>query len=490
MTFDLTAATERSGPDISFSAPLDAAAREAASLRRIGLSFWLEGRLAEAAELLLSAARLAPADPRILSDLGSLLCATCRQSEAIGYLVASLEIDPTHSATWLMLANAAHALDDKHTAEQAFLAALELSPNAPEALTGLGLLYFELRRYDSAARLLSAAVAKQATASPAIYACLGEAKRLLGQFPESRAALEKAVAAFPNEPGMRRKYARVALIDAAIEGSVETAEKIYAEAAGAYAEETEAVLRDAFQALCGFGFSAGAIRVGKAILERAPADPVIRYHLDALEGQPHTRAPDAYLTVCFDKYAPNFERHLIEVLGYSVPGVCEKLLAETGATFGRILDLGCGTGLAAPFLATFDGELTGVDISPGMLEQARERGLYHRLIESEATAFLAATDERFDLVTALDVLVYFGDIETLFEQVARRLSRDGMFVVSYETCAGGEYQLRPSGRFAHDPAYVEAVAAKSFVTVASLTTTLRLEANAPVEGQVVVLKRL
>jgi predicted TPR repeat methyltransferase len=492
MTFDLNAGPERSGQDVSFSAPVpvDDPALGAVKLRRLGLSLWVEGRLIEATEILASAARLAPSDPRILSDLGSLLCATLRQSEAIPYLAASLEIDPGHPPTWLLLANAAHTLGDTGTAEHAFLAALELAPNSAEALTGLGLLYFELRRFDGAARLLTAAVANQGTTAPAVYACLAEARRILGQFREARKAFEKAAAAFPDEAAIQRKYARVALIDTAIDEPVETAMATYARAAGRHAEARETVLRDAFQALCGFGHKAGAIRLAGALLDLAPEDPVIRYHLDALEGLPHTRAPDAYLTVCFDKYAPDFERHLTEVLGYNIPGVCEKLLAETGETFANILDLGCGTGLAAPFLRKFGEKLTGVDISRGMLAKARERGLYDRLVESEASAFLAGNDARFDLVTALDVLVYFGDLAALFDSVARRLTSGGIFVLSFETAGGADYRLRPSGRFAHDPNYVASLAAANFTTVARVVTTLRLEANAPVAGEVLVLRRL
>jgi predicted TPR repeat methyltransferase len=492
MTFERTGEHETSGRNTGFSitSPSDLAAQEAANLRLQGLSLWAAGDLAGAIKFIESAARIEPTNPRILSDLGSLLCASGQQAEAIPYLAASLEIDPGHSQTWLSTANAAHALGDVNTAEQAFLAALDILPNSLEALIGLGLLYLELRRFESAERLLSAAASDQRADAPAIHACLGTARHMLGRFREAREAFEKAAAGFPNETAIHRKYARAALIAAAIDGPVEAALQTYKKAAGQHAENEETVLRDAFQALCGYGYKPGAIRLAKALLDLAPNDPVILFHLDALEESPHARAPDAYLTACFDQFAPNFENQLIDVLGYSVPSVCEKLLSEAGRTFGKILDLGCGTGLAAPFLARLGAELTGVDISSGMLAKAEARGLYHRLIESEAGAYLAANDERFDLVTALDVLVYFGDLSTLLEQVALRLSPGGLFVLSFEAGDGGDYRLRPCGRFTHDPGYVAAIAARTFSTVARVATTIRLEANAAVAGEVVVLKRL
>lgn len=469
--------------------PFDIAAWEAANLRRQGLTLWAAGKLAEATKLLESATRIAPADARIASDLGSLLCASCRQADAIPHLTASLAIDPRHLQTWLTLANAAQALGDPQMAESAFLSALDIAPNSVEALAGLGLLHFELRRFESAERLLSVAACDH-RAAPTIHACLGEARRMLGKFREARIAFEKAAISFPDVAPILRKYARVALTDAAIDQPVRTALEIYGKIAGRHAEDTETVLRDAFQALCGFGHTAGAIRLAEALLELALNDPIIRYHLDALKGLAHTRAPDAYLTACFDKFAPCFEEQLIGVLDYAVPSICEKLLAETGRTFGKVLDLGCGTGLAAPFLARLGEELTGVDISPGMLEKARQRGLYHRLIESEAGAYLEASDSRFDLVTVLDVFVYFGDLATLFEQVARRLSPGGLFVASFETGDGADSRLRPCGRFAHDPNYVAAIAARGFATIARAVTAIRLEASAPVAGEVVVFQRL
>jgi predicted TPR repeat methyltransferase len=55
----------------------------------------------------------------------------------------------------------------------------------------------------------------------------------------------------------------------------------------------------------------------------------------------------------------HFDKHLVEVLDHQVPAKIHSLLVEAGGKFTRILDLGCGTGLAAPYLATFGGKMTG-----------------------------------------------------------------------------------------------------------------------------------
>ena len=159
-------------------------------------------------------------------------------------------------------------------------------------------------------------------------------------------------------------------------------------------------------------------------------------------------------------------------------------------TFTHILDLGCGTGLAAPYLASFGGNLTGVDISPRMLDKARERNLYGKLIEDEAILYLSKREEQFDLIVSLEVLVYFGDLTSFFAAAALRLISGGVLAFSFETGQGADYTLLPSGRFAHDPAYVEGLYRPHFDCISCVSTNVRLEANRPVAGHLAVLRRL
>src|ERR1700712_2244679 len=54
--------------------------------------------------------------------------------------------------------------------------------------------------------------------------------------------------------------------------------------------------------------------------------------------------------------------------------------------FGRgrdVLEVGCGTGLLLRHIKAFARSARGVDLSPGMLERARERGL--EVLEASAT---------------------------------------------------------------------------------------------------------
>src|SRR5207248_233908 len=75
-----------------------------------------------------------------------------------------------------------------------------------------------------------------------------------------------------------------------------------------------------------------------------------------------------------------------------------------------VLDLGCGTGLCGALLRRWARTLVGVDLSPGMLEKARERGCYDRLEQGDLVAVMRTMPARsFDLIVATDVLIYIGD---------------------------------------------------------------------------------
>jgi SAM-dependent methyltransferase len=58
-----------------------------------------------------------------------------------------------------------------------------------------------------------------------------------------------------------------------------------------------------------------------------------------------------------------------------IAGLVEKLEQTTGVRpSGRALDFGCGAGRLTEAMCAHAGEVTGYDISPGMLEKARARG--------------------------------------------------------------------------------------------------------------------
>ena len=115
-------------------------------------------------------------------------------------------------------------------------------------------------------------------------------------------------------------------------------------------------------------------------------------------GEPAPAMTGVYVRRLFDQYAPDFDRALVERLDYRGP---ELLLEAVRAVarrsvrgFGSVLDLGCGTGLAGAAFRPHRDWLVGVDLSPGMVEQARAKGLYDRLVVADISAFLDARGRR------------------------------------------------------------------------------------------------
>src|SRR6185295_18442801 len=95
-------------------------------------------------------------------------------------------------------------------------------------------------------------------------------------------------------------------------------------------------------------------------------------------------------------------------------------------------------------------ELTGVDLSPEMIAVARSRNFYDRLEVAEATEWLDSGGEKFDLIVACEVLVYFGDLHGVTRSVARRLIGGGAFVFTVERSDQPGYHLTDTGRYTHD----------------------------------------
>lgn len=102
----------------------------------------------------------------------------------------------------------------------------------------------------------------------------------------------------------------------------------------------------------------------------------------------------------------------------------------------QVLDLGCGTGRSARFLKQLGNQVTGADVSPEMLEQARSSdpdGDYHAL---ERGGPLPFEDARFDAVFTSWMLVELGDpaqIEDLLRECARVVRPGGTAVAVTNT---------------------------------------------------------
>ena len=171
-------------------------------------------------------------------------------------------------------------------------------------------------------------------------------------------------------------------------------------------------------------------------------------------------APPAFVRDLFDEYAERFEGDLVDTLRYrGHEQVCAPLAQLHPAPFASALDLGCGSGLAAPLLRPLTARLAGVDLSPRMIERAAAAKLYDELYIAEAVGWLRATKERHDLVVACDVFIYLGDLAPVFDAVARVLADGGVFAFTVEAgAAESGYDLLPTLRYTHSEIYLRELA--------------------------------
>ncbi|MCJ2044686.1 methyltransferase domain-containing protein [Methylobacterium sp. J-078] len=211
-------------------------------------------------------------------------------------------------------------------------------------------------------------------------------------------------------------------------------------------------------------------------------------------GDAVTAISPGYVRALFDAYAPRFDRHLVEGLSYRGHGLVVDALdavAGPGAPLGRVIDLGCGTGLVGAALAGRPEHLTGIDLSPGMLAEAGRRGLYHRLVEGELIAALAAEDpDSADCVTAADVMIYVGDVLGMVSGSARVLRAGGRFAFTVQSHSGDGLILGPDARYAHGDALVrETLAAAGLDLERFAPAVARRENGVDVPGRVIVARR-
>ncbi|MDR6664475.1 methyltransferase [Rhizobium sp. 1399] len=241
------------------------------------------------------------------------------------------------------------------------------------------------------------------------------------------------------------------------------------------------------------GKTDAAVEAYRRTLELDPEDVFGSSLKLALLGDTETPAqpPSRYVERLFDDYADRFETSLVEKLDYSVPQKLAALVASTGRHYRRAVDLGCGTGLLGPEIRAQVTELEGFDLSQNMLAKAAEKHIYDHLAQadlslaSEASGlFTDGARHRADLVTAADVLMYLGNLESVFAILDDLAIAGADFVFSVEDGGEGDgFSLAPSLRYAHSQSYVEGLAAAHGLEILDIVkTTIRKDGGKPVSG--------
>jgi predicted TPR repeat methyltransferase len=151
--------------------------------------------------------------------------------------------------------------------------------------------------------------------------------------------------------------------------------------------------------------------------------------------------------------------------------------------------MGCGTGLMGERLRRMKRTLTGVDLSPNMLEKARQRDIYDQLVDADLVKFLEAQHQAFDLAVAADVFVYVGDLSPVFSAVRKALRDGGLFCFSVEAIETGDFVLRNTLRYAHSIDYLRKLAGQNQFAVESIDAqVIRQDSGKDIGGYHAVMR--
>ncbi len=234
-----------------------------------------------------------------------------------------------------------------------------------------------------------------------------------------------------------------------------------------------------------------ALDFAKGWVKHYPENEIALHTLNALT---HNRKDDsilaAYTRKLFDSFATTYDATMEKLQANALTLTADYINSIPEKTFNNILDLACGTGTFAELLNQNFNKLTGVDISEKMLALAGLKEKYTHLVQSDVIDFLEQTTENYDLILAVELTSYLSDLNRLFELTEKRLTSDGLFVVTVETNASDDIFLSSSGRYLYRKAYVQKQLAKcGLKTIFETDIDLRKEGNATASGTIFVCRK-
>lgn len=122
---------------------------------------------------------------------------------------------------------------------------------------------------------------------------------------------------------------------------------------------------------------------------------------------------------------------------WGLPASAEQLMMQSfrywkaaqAAAGGRVLEVGCGTGMGIPLLQRHSSSIVGGDYTLSLLTEARRHLPAAKLVRHDALA-LPFADRCFDAVLLLEMLYYVADIRTALREAHRVLRPGGRVMIS------------------------------------------------------------
>jgi predicted TPR repeat methyltransferase len=136
------------------------------------------------------------------------------------------------------------------------------------------------------------------------------------------------------------------------------------------------------------------------------------------------------LEKAYDDWAASYDEDVFK-LGYLFPAVAAGYIGRHVPAGSKIVDAGAGTGIMGRVLrATEYDDLTGFDLSNGMLGRARSLGIYRQLDRMVIGQPLGYNTDSFDACVSIGTFTEGHAPASGFDEIARIVRPGGWFIVT------------------------------------------------------------
>ena len=136
----------------------------------------------------------------------------------------------------------------------------------------------------------------------------------------------------------------------------------------------------------------------------------------------------------YNQWASDYDKDLEEEFAWNAPQTASEVFRRHVALGARVLDAGAGTGLVGECLSEIGyQDIDAMDISLGMLEQAKMKGLYRQLHQMVLGEVLGFDSQTFDAVISVGVFTLGHAPPNSFDELVRITKHGGFIVFSLRT---------------------------------------------------------